>query len=229
MVSLDLPLHEPQSQTATRARILDVAEQMFAEHGVAETTIRMITEAAQVNVAAVNYHFGGKDKLVRAVIDRRFSGLEAARGARLDAVEAFAEQEKRAPTVAELVEALIAPLFEQVLEGDSGWRHFIRLVSRLPWEPGVAELTPPPEALKVFARFDEALVRAAPHLAHDQAARLWRLGFMRGATQHTLLMLTALKMGRVPKDAPFIQAMSTDVDTIQRQLVTFIAAGLSAR
>src|SRR6185503_18874135 len=107
MANLDLPVQEQHSQTATRARILDVAEQMFAEHGVAETTIRMITEAAQVNVAAVNYHFGGKDKLVRAVIDRRFSSLEAARAARLDAVEAHAEHEQRAPTVAELVEALV--------------------------------------------------------------------------------------------------------------------------
>ena len=229
MVSLDLPLQEPQSQTATRARILDVAEQLFAEHGISATTIRMITDAARVNVAAVNYHFGGKDKLARAVIGRRMSSLEAARDAGLDGVEAHAEREKRAPTVAELVEALIAPLFEQALDADSGWPHFIRLVSRLPWEPGIEELAPPPEALKVFARFDEALRRAAPHLARDDTARHWRLGFMRGATQHTLLMLTAIKMGRIPKEAPFIQAMSTDVDTIQRQLVTFIAAGLSAR
>jgi AcrR family transcriptional regulator len=229
MVSLDLPLQEPQSQTATRARILDVAEQLFAEHGVAETTIRKITDTAHVNVAAVNYHFGGKDKLVRAVIDRRMLSLEQARGARLDAVETLAEGEGRAPTTAELVEALVAPLFEQALEGDSGWRHFIRLVSRLPWEPGIEELAPSPEALKVFARFDEALRRAAPHLAQDDAARLWRLGFMRGATQHTLLMLTAFKMGRIPKEAPFAESMATDVDTIQRQLVTFVAAGLSAR
>ena len=229
MVSIDLPLQEPQNQTATRARILDVAEQMFAEHGVGETTIRMITDAAHVNVAAVNYHFGGKDKLVRAVIGRRMSSLEAARGARLDAVKALAAREQRAPTPAELVEALIAPLFEQALEVDSGWRHFIRLVSRLPWEPGIEEFAPPPEALRVFARFDEALKGAVPHLAHNDAARLWRLGFLRGATQHTLLMLTAIKAGRVPREAPFMQAMATDVETIKRELVIFIAAGLSAR
>jgi AcrR family transcriptional regulator len=228
MVSLDLPLQEPQSQTATRARILDIAEQLFAEHGVAETTIRMITDAAHVNVAAVNYHFGGKDKLVRAVIGRRMSSLEAARGARLDAVEALAEREQRAPGVAELVEALIAPLFEQALDIDSGWPHFIRLISRLPWEPGIEELAPPPEALKLFARFDEALVRAVPHLARDEAARFWRLGFLRGATQHTLLTLTAIKMGRMPRETPFIKAMSSDVETIKRELVAFIAGGLSA-
>src|SRR5215813_9937968 len=84
MVSIDLPLQDQTNQTATQLRILDVAEQLFAEHGVAETTIRMITDAAHVNVAAVNYHFGGKDKLVRAVIERRMSSLEAARGARLE-------------------------------------------------------------------------------------------------------------------------------------------------
>lgn len=228
MVSIELPVQEPPSQTATRGRVLDVAEQLFAEHGVAETTIRMITDAAHVNVAAVNYHFGGKEKLVRAVIGRRMSGLEAARGARLDAVEDKAQREQRAPSVGELVEALVAPLFEQALDTDSGWPHFIRLVSRLPWEPGIEELAPPPEALKLFARFDEALVRAAPHLARDEAARFWRLGFMRGATQHTLLMLTAIKMGRVPREAPFVQALSADVDTIRAELVRFIAAGLSA-
>jgi AcrR family transcriptional regulator len=229
MVSLDLPLPETQTQTATRSRILDVAEQLFAEHGIGETTIRKITDAAHVNVAAVNYHFGGKDKLVRAVIGRRMSSLEAARGARLDAVESLAARERRSPRVAELVDALVAPLFEQALEADSGWQHFIRLVSRLPWEPGREELAPPPEALRLFKRFDEALVRAAPHLARDEAARIWRLGFMRGATQHTLLLLTALKMGRVPHETAFTKAMAMDVETVRRELVTFIAAGLSAQ
>ncbi len=229
MVSLDVPLQEQQIQPATRARILDVAEQLFAEHGVGETTIRMITDAARVNVAAVNYHFGGKDKLVRAVIGRRLSSLEVARGARLDTVEALAEGERRAPSVAELVEALIAPLFEQALDIDSGWPHFIRLISRLPWEPGIEEMAPPAEALKLFTRFDAALVRAAPHLARDESARFWRLSFMRGATQHTLLVLTAIKMGRMPRETPFMKAMSSDVETIKQELVTFIAAGLSAR
>ena len=229
MVTVDIPLQEQHSQPATRARILDVAEQMFAEHGVAETTIRMITDAAHVNVAAVNYHFGGKDKLVRAVIGRRSSALDAARSARLDDVEANAAREQRVPSVAELVEALIAPLFEQALDEESGWPHFIRLVSRLPWEPGIEEFAPPPEALKVFARFDDVLKRAAPHLADNDAARLWRLGFLRGATHHTLLMLTAIKKGRVPRDAPFAQALATNADTIKDELVKFIAAGLGAR
>ncbi len=228
MVTIDLTLQE-QNQTATQARILDVAEQLFAEHGIAETTIRMITDAARVNVAAVNYHFGGKEKLVRAVIGRRMSSLEAAREARLDTVEAVAAREQRVPHIIEIVEAMVAPLFEQALEADSGWQHFIRLVSRLPWEPGVEEFAPPPEALKLFKRFDEALSRAAPHLAHNDAARLWRFGFMRGATQHTLLMLTALKMGRVPKDAPVVQTMTRDVETVKRELIAFVAAGLTAR
>jgi len=54
--------------TATRARILETAAVVFAEHGFAATTIRMICGRAQVNLAAVNYHFGNKEGLYREVL-----------------------------------------------------------------------------------------------------------------------------------------------------------------
>jgi AcrR family transcriptional regulator len=52
----------------TRIRILESAATVFAEHGFAATTIRMICGLANVNVAAVNYHFGGKESLYREVL-----------------------------------------------------------------------------------------------------------------------------------------------------------------
>jgi AcrR family transcriptional regulator len=52
----------------TRIRILETAATVFAEHGFAATTIRMICGLANVNVAAVNYHFGGKEALYREVL-----------------------------------------------------------------------------------------------------------------------------------------------------------------
>jgi TetR/AcrR family transcriptional regulator, regulator of cefoperazone and chloramphenicol sensitivity len=46
-----------------RHRLLDVAGQKFAEKGFDATNVREITEAAGMNVASVNYHFGSKEEL----------------------------------------------------------------------------------------------------------------------------------------------------------------------
>ena len=229
MTKVDLPLADPAHIAATNDRILDAAERLFAEHGVAGTSVRMITEQAQVNVAGVNYHFGTKENLVRAVIARRLSGLEAARASALDEVEDRAARENRPPSVVELVESLIGPVFAQALSDETGWPHFIRFLSRLAWEPGVEDLAPPEGSMRLFERFDDALRRAVPALSAQPGIRLWRLAFMRGATQHALLMITAQRTGRIPKDVPFAkEAASIDVETIKRQLIAFIAAGLSA-
>ncbi|MCW8856810.1 MAG: TetR/AcrR family transcriptional regulator, partial [Kangiella sp.] len=55
---------------STKSRILDAAEQLFAERGFAETSLRTITTRAKVNLASVNYHFGSKKSLIQAVFDR---------------------------------------------------------------------------------------------------------------------------------------------------------------
>ncbi|MRR54773.1 MAG: DUF1956 domain-containing protein [Deltaproteobacteria bacterium] len=62
-------------QSETRVRILEAAAAIFAEHGFAATTIRQICSQAQVNLAAVNYHFGGKEGLYRDTI--RFLRMRA--------------------------------------------------------------------------------------------------------------------------------------------------------
>ena len=69
----------------TRARLVNAAARLFADHGVARVTVRDICRKARANVAAVNYHFGGKDGLYRAVIQMAIaimqSTTEAARAA----------------------------------------------------------------------------------------------------------------------------------------------------
>ena len=54
--SLNIP-HE------TRERLLDVAGEIFAEHGRAAARVRDICDRAGTNIAAINYHFGDKDSL----------------------------------------------------------------------------------------------------------------------------------------------------------------------
>lgn len=65
---------------ATREAILAAAEQLFAEHGVYNISNRQISNAAgQGNTAAVNYHFGGKTDLVRAIAARHTEQIERIR------------------------------------------------------------------------------------------------------------------------------------------------------
>lgn len=57
-----------QDGEATRRRILLAAGQLFAERGYADTTSKAICELAQCNMAAVNYHFGSREGLYRALL-----------------------------------------------------------------------------------------------------------------------------------------------------------------
>ena len=74
-------------------RILDAAEELFADHGIAGTSVRNITVKADVNVAAVNYHFTSKENLVKKVVERRADALELYRTEQLDRVDARARAE----------------------------------------------------------------------------------------------------------------------------------------
>jgi AcrR family transcriptional regulator len=228
MTKVDLPPFDTTQIAATRDRILDSAEFLFAEHGVDSTSVRMITELAKVNVAAINYHFGTKDNMVLEVIARRYEALEGVRMAALEEIEARAARENRPPTAYELVEAAIGPVVTRVLSGDPGWTHFIHFISRLESDPGAPLRPPPSSSTRVLQRFDEALCRAVPHLAGDRAKRVWRIAFMRGAAQHTLLMIAAIHAGRLAEDTQFgVLAESTDLETVRRDLITFVAAGLA--
>ena len=67
------------SQQSTKERILSAAEVLFARHGFDGASLRQLTAAAGVNLAAVNYHFGSKDRLVEEVFRRRLDELNSRR------------------------------------------------------------------------------------------------------------------------------------------------------
>lgn len=89
----------------TRSRILDVAEDLFAEQGFDRVSIRDITKRARVNLAAINYHFGGKEDLIAAVFERRVVPMNKARLAALTTVETTAKN----PRLEDILEAFIRP------------------------------------------------------------------------------------------------------------------------
>src|SRR3954467_6167809 len=92
-------------EEATRDRLLDAAERLFAEHGYQATTMRGLTAEAEANIAAVNYHFGCKQSLLEAGVHRALAPGAAERRGRLDALG-------EDPGVEDVVEAIVGPLFE---------------------------------------------------------------------------------------------------------------------
>ncbi|TGD76133.1 TetR/AcrR family transcriptional regulator [Mangrovimicrobium sediminis] len=90
--------------------ILDAAEALFGRHGIDGVSLRQIaTTAGSANNSAVQYHFGSKEGLIRAIFDRRMASLEIARSEHLAAARS-ADQDAEA---ASLLRALLLPIAEE--------------------------------------------------------------------------------------------------------------------
>ena len=112
----------------TRTRILDVAEELFMQHGFAATSMRLLTSTAHVNLAAVNYHFGSKDALIEALFRRRLDPMNAERVAALDALEQQAGGQPLAPE--QIIRTFIGASLRMIEDAKGGGRNFIRLLGR---------------------------------------------------------------------------------------------------
>jgi AcrR family transcriptional regulator len=95
---------------STTTAILDAAEALFAGQGYDATSIREITRAADVNVAAIHYHFGSKEAVLRGVTDRIVEPLNGRRFALLDA--ALAAAAPGLPPLEAILDAFIRPDIE---------------------------------------------------------------------------------------------------------------------
>ncbi len=168
--------------TSTKDRILDTAERLFGEQGFALTSLRDITAGAGVNVASVNYHFGSKEALLTAVLERRFRPINQERLAMLDAVIAQAAG-GRLP-LEEVVRAFLLPPFERQREwSPEAQASFLRLVGRIHAETNdVFRAMLVEQFDEVRQRFQAALQRALP----DHPDVRWRMLFMIGSMAFTM-------------------------------------------
>jgi AcrR family transcriptional regulator len=112
---------------ATRDRILDAAEELFAEQGFVATPIRDITHLAECDLGSVSYHFANKDEIFYAVLARRAQATCTAIAAAL--ARTVARQGDRL-TVEHVLGAFAETVFRPLLVGDVGWTHYCRLVTQ---------------------------------------------------------------------------------------------------
>jgi len=194
-----------ETQSDTKTRILNAAEKLFGEKGFDATSLRDITAEAQVNLAAVNYHFQSKESLMDAVIERRFAPVNRRRMEMLDAAGL-------APTVEQVVEAFVSPLFVMdILPA-------VPLIGRVLSNPSqFFERVYKKHLVQVVQRFSTAIGAALPELAPEE--RFWKLQFMAGSMTHLLALSGIL---------PHMSGKPIDRDALRRRLVAFLAAGLRA-
>ena len=174
----------------TLDKILIAAESLFAENGYDGTTLRQITNKANVNLAAVNYHHGDKESLYLEVIRRRIRPINEIRLAALAAAEAKAAGQPVPPVI--LFRLLAEPLFALFADPDARGRHTARLIGRCLVEPlPFLEIFLAAEFEPVMGRFGQALRRQAPAIPPEDF--LWRFSFVIGALFHSLASLHRMK------------------------------------
>ncbi|MCF5970144.1 TetR family transcriptional regulator, partial [Xanthomonas perforans] len=109
---------------STKDRILGAAEELFAQHGFAGTSLRQLTTQADVNIAAVNYHFGSKENLVNEVFRRRMDEMTASRLQQLETAKKSQPGELTA-----VLAAFVEPALAMAQDRQNGGA-FVRVIAR---------------------------------------------------------------------------------------------------
>jgi AcrR family transcriptional regulator len=210
---------EALTQTDTKEQILDAAERLFADRGFDATSLRTITSEADVNLAAVHYHYGSKEALIEAVLCRRLEGLNHERLERLEACERAAGEAP--PPLECLIQAFVEPPLRLSRDPARGGERFMRLMGSAYWLPGDYLFRLFRTRFGEFvARFTTGLSRILPELSREEIH--WSLHFMIGTMAHT--MATAQKLEQMSDGV----VHASDTDAIIQRLVTFNAAGMRA-
>ena len=199
---------------STQDRILGAAEELFAQHGFAGTSLRQVTSRADVNIAAVNYHFGSKENLVNEVFRRRMDEMSRRRLAALEAAQAEAPGELE-PVLAAFVEPALA-----MAQDRHGGGAFIRVIARAYAEKN--------DSLRKFLsdqyghvprEFARAIGKCLPELPKEQL--YWRLDFLSGALTYAMA-----DFGMIKRPAGSTEA--THRERAARELIRFAAAGFTS-
>jgi len=203
---------------STKNKILDAAEVLFSEKGFIGTSLREITSQAEVNLAAVNYHFGSKKELIKAVMSRYMNELAP----RLELVLGSLCNETTKPSLLEVFSAFIDPLLHLNNFKNNGTTIFLQLLGRgYTDSQGFLRWFLTTQYPNVFANFTQAVHKAYPELSAEEM--FWRLHFTMGTIVFTMALSDALiDIAQSDFDR------QVDISGVIKRVIPYIAAGVAA-
>ncbi|GLX84701.1 TetR family transcriptional regulator [Thalassotalea loyana] len=202
---------------STKEKILDAAEKLFSDNGFNGTSLREITSQAEVNLAAVNYHFGSKRELIKAVMSRYMNELSPRLMTTLTSVQA-----KDKPTLIEVFSAFVEPLLALNTFRENGTSIFLQLLGRgYTDSQGFLRWFLTTKYPQVIESFIAAVQKAYPELEPEEM--FWRLHFTMGTVVFTMSSSDAL-IDIAQND----YGQHINIEDVIEKLIPYVAAGVGA-
>lgn len=204
----------------TRQRILGAAGKVFARGGYRAMTLRQVTHEAKVNLAAVNYHFGSKLNLMRALLRDRFEPINQQRHHLLDQqIEAHSPNPVPLPII---YDTLFRPLFTGIGSASDKDTNLIKIIGRAITEPAEFMRGLHKEFFADLSkRFMNEIRRSCPELSPEQI-------------QYRFFLSVSAMIGTVIEQVR-LETVSdgkldgNNLDIILKELTTFVVAGFQQR
>ena len=210
-----IPVDEADHRS-TRERLLDAAEQLFADRGFADTSVRDLTAAADCNIASVNYHFGSKENLYIEVFRRAISEM---REHRIATIERQLADPKMSP--ASLVRAFSESFVDPIVRNPQRGERWMQMYSREMAQPLLPE-----------DMFDREMIEPVAEVVHHAFRRLYP-GISQ--MQVTLILLSVVgqllhlvQMMRCPIQSETSPVKRIEVPAAIDHVVRFSVAGIEA-
>ncbi len=208
-------------KTETYQKILNEAEKLFATRGYDASSIRDITTNAGVNLAAIHYHFGSKEKLLEKLIKKKLKLLNKQRLSALSRLEKKACGKPLRPS--DILDAFFGTLFDMFDDKNNGGDMFLRLLGRASLEQNsnlwsIVNL----EDNNVITKFKSALFYSLPDVPKIEI--VWRFHFMIGATSHAISGTGISKIFNTAEIKP--ESKTTSRLLLKKRLMPFLLGGL---
>lgn len=215
--AVESSVDETLGKIPARQRLMDASEQLFAEHGWNAVSVRTIVAAAGVNLAALHYHFGSKEKLLSEIFTARAKPIAEERMRLLSEIDL-----DKALSLERILEAFLRPALTIGADARLGGRAFVKLRARLATEPEAVSRKILSSAFdESSGQFLDALARALPDLPQEDLE--WRFHFMLGTMFYTMA------------DAGRIQSLTDGrcdpgrVEDALQHIIPFLAAGFRSK